>query len=385
MTDLTNYDFARHNEEQKALWDAYRKGNPPRVPMIVGCNVRMLILDKKLNDRNVTFRDYSEDPDIMLETNLKFQKWLRFNLLHDGELGLPPEGWGVQVDFQNYYEAAWFGCPVFYREGQVPDTEPILAGDKKNLLFDRGIPDPFGGLMKKNLEYYLYFREKQKQGYSYEGLPIKSVSPSGMGTDGALTLATNLRGVEIYTDIYEDPAYVEKLFDFIIQATVLRLKAWAKYLGWKEKNQGMFFADDSVQNISLDTYKTVVMPFHKKMLGELTLGGPNNIHLCGDSTRHFRTLRDELNVRMFDTGFPVDFGWLRKELGEDVEIYGGPNVNLLLSGSEEEVRNETKRILSSGIMKGGKFVLRDGNNLAPRTPARNITAMYEAVKEYGKY
>ena len=23
-----------------------------------------------------------------------------------------PEGWDVRVDFQNYYEAAWLGCPI---------------------------------------------------------------------------------------------------------------------------------------------------------------------------------------------------------------------------------------------------------------------------------
>ena len=26
--------------------------------------------------------------------------------------------------------------------GQIPDTPPILAGDRKNALFDAGLPDP---------------------------------------------------------------------------------------------------------------------------------------------------------------------------------------------------------------------------------------------------
>ena len=37
------------------------------------------------------------------------------------------------MDFQNCYDAAWFGCPVKYIDGQVPDTEAILKTDKTRL------------------------------------------------------------------------------------------------------------------------------------------------------------------------------------------------------------------------------------------------------------
>jgi uroporphyrinogen-III decarboxylase len=36
-------------------------------------------------------------------------------------------------------------------------------------------------------------------------------------------------------------------------------------------------------------------------------------------------------------------------------------------------------------MEGGKFILREGNNLAPFTPLENLWAMYETAKEYGRY
>src|SRR5581483_2935932 len=37
---------------------------------------------------------------------------------------------------------------------------------------------------------------------------------------------------------------------------------------------------------------------------------------------------------------------------------------------------ETRRILQSGVLEGGLFILREGNNLAPGTPLENIEAMY---------
>ena len=58
-------------------------------------------------------------------------------------------------------------------------------------------------------------------------------------------------------------------------------------------------------------------------------------------------------------------------------------MEILRTGTPADVRAETKRILQSGVMDGGKFVLREGNNLAPRTPPENVAAMYEACKESG--
>ncbi|HQI75774.1 MAG TPA: uroporphyrinogen decarboxylase family protein, partial [Candidatus Latescibacteria bacterium] len=49
------------------------------------------------------------------------------------------------------------------------------------------------------------------------------------------------------------------------------------------------------------------------------------------------------------------------------------------------VRAEVKRILGSGIMEGGRFVLREGNNLAPGVPMENLRAMWDAVHEFGTY
>jgi len=68
-----------------------------------------------------------------------------------------------------------------------------------------------------------------------------------------------------------------------------------------------------------------------------------------------------------------------------VEILGGPSVVLLAGATPDQVRAEVSRILGSGITQGGRFVLREGNNMPPEVPMANIAAMYEAGKEYGRY
>jgi len=59
------------------------------------------------------------------------------------------------MDFQNYYEAGWFGSPIESFEDQVADAVPFLNDDNKRMLFDRGLPDPFrDNLMKRNIGFY---------------------------------------------------------------------------------------------------------------------------------------------------------------------------------------------------------------------------------------
>ena len=384
---MLDIDFAAHNEEVKQVWEAYHAGKPIRVPVVLGLNVRYYLFSPWLNPRGITFRQYTEDPDLMLETQLEFQRYVRHNLLCDAEMGMPSEAWpGVGVDLQNYYEAAWFGCPVHYRDGQVPDSSPILNDDNKRMLFDAGIPDPFtGGIMAKNVRFFDHLTERIKD-YAFMGLPVRCVSPSGMGTDGPFTAAANLRGAtEICLDIYEDTEFVHELLDYITEATIARIKAWREKLGHELKPQNWGFADDSIQLLSTETYREFVLPCHKRLVSELAGSGPHSIHLCGDATHHFKTIRDELNINAFDTGYPVDFAWLRKELGPDVQINGGPTVGFLLRATPGEVRNEVRRILSTGVMEGGKFVLREANNMSPGIPEESIAAMYEAAKEFGLY
>ena len=384
---MLDIDFAAHNEEVKAVWESFHAGKPIRVPVILGLNVRYYLFSPWLNPRGISFREYTEDPGLMLETQLEFQHYVRHNLLSDAEMGMPAEAWpGVGVDLQNYYEAAWFGCPVHYREGQVPDTSPILGGDNKRMLFDRGMPDPFaGGIMAKNLRYYEQIGERLRD-YTFMGLPVRGVSPSGLGTDGPFTAAANLRGAtEICIDIYEDPEFVRELLDYITSATIARIRAWRQKLGHEMRPRNWGFADDSVQLLSTETYREFVLPCHRRLVAELAGEGSHSIHLCGDATRHFKMIRDELNVNGFDTGYPVDFAWLREELGPDVQVSGGPTVAFLQRATPSEVREEVRRILGTGIMDGGKFVLREANNMSPGIPEENIAAMYRAAQEFGSY
>lgn len=299
------------------------------------------------------------------------------------------------MDFQNSYEAGWFGCPLFFRDNQVPDTLPILQEDKYR-LYEMECPDPLhGGSLGRAIEFFEYMHEVCPQ-REFEGLPVlPPTTIPGEGTDGPLDLAYKLRGAaQACLDMLTDPGYYHDLMTFLTDCIIRRMKAirewrWARQPDAPDRGQfrqpQFCLADDAIALLSVEQYRDFVLPYHRRLVAEFSDGGPISMHLCGDVQRFFPLLRDELRAYSFDTGFPIDFTTLRQEVGPEVEISGGPTVMLVKSGPVEAIRQEVKRICTSGIMEGGKFILMAANNLSPLTPIEHVQALYEAGKQFGRY
>jgi uroporphyrinogen-III decarboxylase len=386
MDRYQDMDFKAHNREIREVWEAWEKGAPLRMPMITGISDRYFVLGGETNPGNVSFCDYSHDKELMFDMQCAFARWRQFNILGDHEMGIPEAGYIVNVDFQNYYEAAWLGCEVRFPDGEVPYAVPLLGDDNKNLLFDKGLPDPFGGFMATAREYYDYFTECSKS-VLIGGQKISRVGAPFMGLDGMFTLACELRGADnLCMDILEDPDYFHSLMEYLTQATIARLKAWRVFTGEVEITESFGFADDSIMLLSRDMYRDYVLPYHKKLAeATSTMKKRGGVHLCGDATRHFSLIRDELNIYSFDTGFPVAHRELCEELGPEVSIMGGPSVGFISGASCEEIDAESKRIIESVKAVAPRFIFRDGNDLPPGTPLEKIEALYNACKKYGRY
>ena len=297
----------------------------------------------------------------------------------------PAGGWEIEIDFQNVPDAAWFGNEIIYLKNQVPDTSPSLPEKNKREILDRDPPKPFAGIMGRFLEYYEFFADTALN-FEHKGVGIKHIRlPHGDYTDGPFTIACKLRGSgEFCLDLAIDPDFAHDLLEYITDATIHRLRVWREHFPIDPYNFKL--ADDFILLLSEEHYREFVFPHHKRLYEALLpQDGQRFIHLCGDHSRFFPLLHKELDVGIFDTGFPLDFGRVRAELGQDVTIRGGPSIQLLQEGTVEEVQKETRRILESGIMDGGRFILREASDLPPRTPMKNTRTMYETVKQFGRY
>jgi uroporphyrinogen-III decarboxylase len=378
-------DFATHNEDTRQLWRDFDAGTPARVPVVFNFSRRFYLLSPWLNAQGYTFQQYFDDPAVQWEVQLALQKWVRECVPQDQERGLPETWAGLAADFQNLYEAAWLGCRIEYREAEVPDTWPCLKERKGDLATMR-VPDPLhGGIQGRALEYYEYFEERRKRD-EYAGPPVGASALSGGGTDGPFTVACNLRGAtEMCLDLYEDPAYARELLDFVTESIITRVRAVGQFNKVEYPQQGWGFADDSIQLLSEATYREFVMPCHQRLLAEFSKGGPNSIHLCGNVQRFLPLLQHELNIQTFDLGFPVDLGQVRRDLGPEAMLRGNLHPQILRDGPVSLIREQTARILRSGVMDGRKYVFCEGNNVAPQTPIEHFQAAYETARAVGVY
>jgi hypothetical protein len=365
------------------LWKDFKLNRHKRIPVTWGMNDRMIMLNKELNIRNYTYEKIFNDPETMLQVELEFEYWRRHNVYADWEMGLPKE-WALSVQFQNVYESAWFGAPLYFFSNSVPDISPFLKSeDDVEAFMKKGMPEPFSGFMARVRRFYEYFLKKKEEGYTYFGRPIGSIS-APIGTDGPFTIATNITGGYVVKLLYLNRSLAEEFLWFITESIIERMKAWHRLLNVSFPYEGFGFADDSIQLLSPKAYREFVLPLHKKIVNTFCSGRPG-IHLCGAVIQHLKTLKEELNISSIDTGFPIDLGKAREILGEDVVIQGGVKVTTLKEGSLSRIEEEVRSVLDSGVTKGKRFVFRDANNVAPNTPVKHLNFTYELVKRIGLY
>ncbi|MCX7933832.1 MAG: hypothetical protein N3A66_01070 [Planctomycetota bacterium] len=377
------------DEEKKAVWEAYHQRRPTRVPLTWGVNCRIILLDPALNPEGYTFEEYFHEPPVTLRVQARFQEYCATVLSKTCDLpSALPERWHFYVDNQNVYDAAYFGAPVVFEEGQVPAAKAIYSIDDIDDFLRRDFSQPLANSwLRQRLEFHAALKREAER-FTYLGRQGE-VAPLGLGFDGAVTALASLFGSDGFLLLKAEPEKARQALMKIASDCLTRNRALAEMSGgWKKSEHGGL-VDDSIQLIGVDTYRDVVLAVHAFWYEATSDTRPadkkRGIHLCGDASRHFLTLRDELGVYSFDTGFPVDHGGLRRLLGPEVEILGGPHVALLLNGSPAECAAETDRILRSGVKEGGRFILREGNNLPPQTPLANLAAVYETCLAEGRY
>lgn len=143
--------------------------------------------------------------------------------------------------------------------------------------------------------------------------------------------------------------------------------------------------------VSPQTYRELFMPFHRRVNDWVHQHTPwkTFIHSCGS----VMGLIEDFIEAGFDILNPVqcsaalmDPVELKHRFGERVTFWGGgvDTQHILPTGSPEEVRAQVRERLNI-FGPGGGFVFNTIHNVQPKTPIQNVLAMYETVREYGRY
>ena len=267
----------------------------------------------------------------MLDFQLRAAKWRSEHIAPycDDPIGMPPnrEAWLVRVDLQNFDEAAQLGAPVVFIRGQVPDTRPVLAGDRKNALFDVGMPDPlYGGWYRRAHDILQQWQERLRREPEYAGWPVR-IDPFGWWSGGPLTLAVALRGHELLTRPVRRPGVRADAADLSDRRHDRPGRAHARFWGMARPARQPVVrrrraADALREDGAASSCSRSICRLKKEMSTCRTPIASRST--CAATRRGISGwLKEELGVNEFETGFPVDHGKIRRELGPDVLFTAG--------------------------------------------------------------
>ena len=188
--------------------------------------------------------------------------------------------------------------------------------------------------------------------------------------------------------------FVHKIFEFQCEIAIKNLEKIHQVVGERVNVAMLSGTDFGQQNgpfISPKAYRELYQPFNKAINDWVhkNTKWKTFIHSCGS----VRALLPDFIAAGFDILNPVQCSAacmapeeLKQEFGDRVTFWGGgiDTQKTLPFGSVEDVRQEaSSRVKIFG--KGGGFVFNTIHNVQARVPVQNVLAMYETVREYGRY
>ncbi len=152
----------------------------------------------------------------------------------------------------------------------------------------------------------------------------------------------------------------------------------------------LFFGEDlGAQHaplISLDQYRSVLKPFHKRYTDlAKAYQIPVMVHSCGSSSWAYEDFL-EIGVNAVDTLQPeaanMSPEYLQAHFGGRLSFHGGiSTAGLLVTGSPRQVR-ELVFHTASVFNQGGGYFLAPTHMIQDNTPVENIIAMYQAAHDF---
>ena len=342
-----------------------------RVPVVPGIFPRYW-----LHHLGYTWSEYTSTPHRHLEIQLEAHRWV---LEH-----VPGDTTGIAVDAEPHWfygEAYGLGCELaagsldpwigthpVQSDADLRRLERIDPADNRNTALVARWIEETDRLLR---DYRLRYSDGVVQ-----RLP-EQLRPRG-GSIGIFTLATDLRGPEIYLDLYERPDFAREFLAIVTDKVIGRYR-WLHSLG-VGLGGGTGLVDDASSNLSPWLYRDFVVPCVLRVVQ--AVGRPLRIHVDGPAD-HLLPLYQELALDELSAFGPrTSAQRVRETLGGRALLSGNLDPMLFVYGTPDEVYRAAWKVLEILAPCGG-FILQDGNNLPPESTCENIAAMVRAAEEFG--
>lgn len=360
---------------------AKRFETPDRVPVIPAIAHRLLVPQV-----GVRFRDYYADPETMLRTQILAQKWLMENIRTDA-YSITGAWVGAWTDFQNTFEAGSLGCEITFPDDDIPWVGPGWVKTDDDLCRLEAMDFVHSGINARQIAYRrAMMAVADKYPVRFQGGEVfyPGENPSLTHTsDGPFGVAGDLMGqIDAFTAVYERPDFLREMLRIVTD----KLIEWLDFCWVEEKlstPRDLAWTDDLAVSLSANSYRALVLPFEQKL--RFHFDGYLSLHMCGKADHMLEIFRDDLKINELQGfGYQVDLDRVASVLGGRVVLIGNVNPMLIQSGTPDDVRAATRRVIEKLAPTRG-LIIQDGSNIPPGSPLENINAMMEAAEMYGRY
>jgi MtaA/CmuA family methyltransferase len=294
------------------------------------------------------YRDYATDYRVLVEGQIRVAE--AFGIDHVNTMSDPG------------CEAADCGAAVEFYPDQPPaidETNALLA--EKSALIGLKIPDPTApGRMSNRLRALALYRERVGGEKLIEGW-----------IEGPCAEAADLRGLTaLMLDFYDDPTFVEDLFDFVLEMELRfakeQIAAGAELIG---------IGDAAASLVGPRFYNAVVWPYEKKMVdGVHALGGRARLHICGN-TRPLLEGMARLGCEIVDLDFLTPIAEARERMGPSQILLG--NIDPVRVLRDQDPEGVSAAIAACHREAGDRYIVGAGCEVPRDTQAENLRALAE--------
>ena len=305
-------------------------------------------------------RGYS-GKEILLDGKKLLESLIEVNRVYD------PDGQPVIFDLQ--VEAEILGCDLVWVDNGPPmvATHPL----ESRLEVPRRLPEPNDGRLPLILEAMREMKAAVGDTTALYGLVA-----------GPMTLASHLRGTEIFMDSYDHPDYLKALLSFC-RDVALRMADFYRQAGMDVIAQ----VDPVVSQVSPKHFKAFLFePYQAIFAQTRQMGAFSSFFVCGDATKNIELMAqtgpDSISI---DENIDLPSA---KAITDRYNIAIGGNIPLttrMLLGSQADNMAFVVDLLDrlrdpSRGLSPNNFILAPGCDMPYDVPPENVVGILEAVR-----
>ena len=256
-------------------------------------------------------------------------------------------------------EAADCGSDIALFDDQPPafKEERALLADKTRLAALK-VPDPLaGGRMTDRVRAAELFRREIGRDKLIEGW-----------IEGPMAEGADLRGINtIMLDLYDDPAFITDLFEFVTEMEIrfarAQVEAGVDLIG---------IGDAAASLVGPVFYERFVRPYEQRMVDAIhAMGARVRLHICGDTNAIVDGM-GRLGCDIVDLDYPVDMLEGRARMPGQVILGNVEPVGVMRNGTPEKV---TAALAACHRAAGPRYIVGAGCELPRDTSEANVRAM----------